>query len=819
MIDVNLAMHDWQTIAIESLALDLEFQKNPLSDAIGQEISFEDGALAAIGAAFRKFVKGIINFISEKGRKIGEFVQSKRYKTMGDRATAVNQYMAVKFNSASSMDVRSSFHRLYGSDQDFKNSVDRAIAGLDAYLTEPYGDTTNYLHDFQNNPSPIAISLKVASRAKLYQAPKVEKLLEIVNAVNKVTSETSKYTWDNFCIGDTKFENIDNLRFVLGDHSLFNDSKEEFDATAALVRGLFGSESHRIVEQTTDIYNPSKNTVYIKSIGPIMPKCIKSVNDSIQILKKIDSDYQRDFMAGRSDDTDRRLLDRVRSAVSMFAALTSYLQNIGRIISHIDGYNAALMTALKFVNIDYLRNHTKSRGLLGNGASELDTQAYSLLMNDDGVIEMALEHFGLHDVQKEMQGISDNYVKAVAIESRIQAYGVCIKDAAALEGMKPDCFNHAQLTDMFDFRPSKRNAEVALEITSILKSALFTVLVSLVIKYMNQIIEYIETKLSRARIERAIKTMATFKVTITKKVPTANQYNQQNSNIMDGLQKMRGVDKSGDSKPGGATHASTIKAQPMSKPVDDKPSLKRDLYKNVLVPLFGVDDNAAAGLASCTDVHDFLRFLNSVNVKGPMMFANDPINKTRKLVVLANTLVDQLHSISRGMDSIKKQLDSFIAGTRNEPYFVTQANGPMKAFLGDSDTEDVSQLSKAVKSEIAIYMRKNTLVGSALFRDPKVIQDTFKMLEGFKNEEAIRSLNKFTTDIKSVSNSAQASLDKFLKVETDPERKATVEAAVKKYVNELRDLAEALGSVVQAISKSVSYVESLANAANIFIEG
>lgn len=819
MINSALVMYDWSNVSIEALDTNLLFKEDPLAEAISNEISFEEGNFKQFMATVFKYILKIKDYVVDRAKAIGDFVAGQRYKLMGERTKTFMRYLTLKLNTAATEDNYAYATKLYSSDSGFAKGLDNAIATLNNHLDRPYEDAMDFLHEMRTSVgAPMVIANKISERSKRKQVPSVEKLMELLNAASKAFAETERLDWvwfDRVNDNTEHFQHFDEIRFILNDHSLFNDKTEEMEQTAKLIRDLFSGGKETLAE-TTSIYNPTTNTNYISALSVKLPNAVKELRKSEGALNKIKKTWQ-----GMSEDgsTIQPQLRTIQAYMSVIGSLAGYFGQLMNLVSTIDGYNAAIMTAMKYIDPSYLKKHINSRGPLGNGSSELDTQAYALLLNDSDVIEMALEHYELHDVKEEMRALSDNYVNAVAIESRIQAYGVCLKDAVALESMKPNCFNGSQLTDMFDLRPSMRNAEVALEITSILKSALFTVLVTLVIKYMNQIIEFIETKLSKARIERAIKTMARFRVSITKKVPTADQYKEQNSNIMDGIQKRRGLDNTGTSKPGGATHASTVKARPMAKPVDDKPSLKRDLYKNVLIPLFGVDDNAGAGLASCTDAQDFLRFLNSVNVKGPMMFANDPINKTRKLVVLANTMVANLHNISRGMDNIKKQLDGFIAGTRNEPYFVTEANGPMREFIGDHSTEDVSVLSKRVKEEIAIYMRRNTLVGSTLFRDPKMIMDTFQMLQGFKNDEAIRSLNKFSTDIKGVSASAQASLDKFLKVESDPERKATVEAAVKKYIGELRDLAEALAAVVQAISKAVSYTESIANAVNIFIEG
>lgn len=818
MINPALVMHDWTGVALES-AMSIHFKEDELSLCVKNEIAFEDGFISKARVFIQKLIAQIGAFINKKIESFNSYLTSKRFKSIDQRMSSFKLYMSQKFGTGK-YNIDRNVWTLLEQDEAYRKGFEQALESLNHYLEEPWNSPSDFFSDCKHHFAvPSALAFVISKRSKAKVVPDVKSTVKIIDLIKVLVEQSSRYRWDEFMISDQIDTSvIDEIRALIGSYDLKDSLVDKCDDLATRVRSLFTEGGSSLVDSGVSIYNTETNYEYAKALTGKTTGAINALRSCSKYIQGVNKDFKEHF--GQSDNShDRDTIERLQSYISMIGALSGYLGSVARTIDQIDGYNSAMMTVLKYINPDYINKHIKDRGLLGGGTSELDTQAYSLLLNDADVIEMALEHFELHDVKDEMRAISDNYVSATAIESRIQAYGVCLKDAAALESMKPNCFKGQQLTDLFDLRPSNRNAEVALEISSVLKTALFSTLVALVIKYMNNIVEFIQTKLSKERINRAIKTMAKFRISITKKVPSADKYKEQNGNIMDGLQKMRGVDKTGSSNPSGTSHNSAVKARPMQAPVDDKPNLKRDLYKNTLVPLFGVDDNAAAGLASCVDAQDFLRFLNSTNVKGPMMFANDPINKARKLVIFANTTVAQLHNISNGMSSIKQQLDSFIAGTRNTPYFVTEANGPMKVFLGDESTEDVSTLSRGVKDELAVWRRKNTLVGSALFRDTKVIQDTFAMLEGFKNDEAIRSLNKFSNDIRGVSSSAQTSLDKFLKVETDPARKEEVERAVKKYVNELRDLAEATGAIVQTISLAFSYIESLANATNIFIEG
>lgn len=818
MINPALAINDWSGVALES-AMATNFKEDELSICIKNEIAFEDGFISKAKAFIQKLIAQIGSFISKKIESVNSYLASKRFKSIDQRMSSFKLYMSQKFAQGKYNTDRNVW-TLLENDEEYRRGFEKALESLNHYLEEPWGSPQDFYADTKYHFAvPSALAFMISKRSKAKVVPNVKSTVKIIDLIKTLVEQSSRYRWDEFMIeGSVDTGVIDELRSLVGSYDLKDGLIDKCDDLSTRIRSLFTDAGASLIDSGISIYNTETNYEYAKALTGKTAGAVNALRSCSKYIQKVNKDFKDEF--GRDDDdSTRNTLNRMQSYISMIGALSGYLGSVSRTIDQIDGYNSAMMTVLKYINPDYVNQHIKDRGLLGGGKSELDTQAYSLLMNDAGVIEMALEHFELHSVKDEMRTISDNYVNAVAIESRIHAYGVCIKDAVALEGMKPDCFKGQQLTDLFDLRPSNRNAEVALEVSSVLKTALLSALVTIVIKYMNNIVEFIQTKLSKERLNRAIKTMAKFRISITKKVPSADKYKEQNSNIMDGLQKMRGVDKTGNSNPSGTSHNSAVKARPMQTPVDDRPNLKRDLYKNTLIPLFGVDDNAAAGLASCVDAQDFLRFLNSTNVKGPMMFANRPIEKARKLVVFANTTVAQLHNISNGMNSIKQQLDSFIAGTRNSPYFVTEANGPMKTFLGDESTNDVSTLSKNVKIELAIWRRKNSLVGSELYRDPKVIQDTFAMLEGFKNEDAVRALNKFSNDIKGVSTAAQASLDKFLKVESDPERKAEVEAAVKKYVNELRDLAEGIGAIVQTVSLAVSYIESLANAVNIFIEG
>lgn len=822
MINPHLVTVDWDAISTESLVLAPQFKENELSLSISNEISFEDGMGSKIYAFVKKLITSIIGFIGDKAKMLGSLMTSQRYKTIGNRANAFSQYMKVKISPIAKADTHRQVKNLLANDSEYKGSFERALDNLNQYLATPYESIEAFYMEVEHQQQPYALAHFISKRAKLQQVLSVEKTTQLLNAIKKLMQDSATYKWDNFAIGDTKFPHVDEIRFILDNQSLFQDSREEFDKTAELVRDILTGKNPTLSDNVS-IYDIDKNYGYVMTVAKQMPECINILTAASKNLKNIEREFNGHF--GKSEDEfNKDTAERIRACVSMFGALSGYVGSLGRFINQIDGYNSALMTVMKYVNPEYVLKHIKDRGVVGAGSSELDTQAYSLLMNDKDVIEMALEHFELYDVKDEMQRISDNYVAAIAIEARVNAYGACIKDAAALESLSPNCFKGQQITDMFDFRPSMRNAEVALEITSILKSALFTVLVTLVIKYMNQIIEFIETKLSRQRIERAIKTMAKFKITITKKVPAGSSYSQGNQNVMAGLQKMRNVDKTGATNPSGASHNSAVKATPNTAATvnparDDHPSVKRDLYKNVLVPMFGIDDNVGAGLASCTDVRDFLRFLNSANVKGPAIFSNNPIENSRRLVMLANTSIVQLHNIAQGMDSIKKQLDGFIAGTSNRPYFITEATGPLKQFLNDNGDDNLGRVAKDTRDALNVWMRKTSLVGSPLLRDPKVIEDTFNMLITFKNEEATSRLNKFSKDIKGVSQSAQMSLDKFMAAEGDSERKQEIVTAVKKYVAELRELAEVLGSMVQLISRSVSYIESLANAANMFIEG
>lgn len=817
MINPELVLTNWSAIATEAIGSDQLFAKLPLADAVATEFSLETGNSSRAFAAIRSFFAALIKSINERLMRVSDWVASARYKTMSNRAQAVQQYFKTAAGKSNG-NATGLLKKIYSYDSDFKNGFDNALQNLNHYLQEPFVDVNDFIYNVGHNTSPPVVAYAISKRSKIEGFMNPDQLEKLITAINKILVDSKDYDWMSFQDPNYKFKNVDELRFVLGDHDLMNDNNAEFQKVSNLVRGLYDTPIAKLKE-STQIYNIQTNTAYIFLAQKLIPGTITGLREASKYVKKLEASFKT--VSNVSTENDVAAAERMQSFVSMVGALTGYLGNISGTISRIDGYNAAVMTCLKYVDEGWLNKHIKDRGILGNGESEVDTQSYELMMREDGVFQMAVESGHLSpSVEAEMREYSDNYVKACAIESRILAYGVSIKDAVALEAMSPGCFKGQQITDMFDYKPSSRNVEVALEIGGLIKAILVSAMVTMIVKYLHQIIEFVTKKFNEVRKRRVGVTLDQFTQNIKIRITPQADFHDRNADVMANLQKQRNIDKTGKTNPSGHSHNSAVKPKVMTSNDDEVDiSARRNLYKNVLVPLFKIDPNAQTGLDGVTDINDFLRFLNSTNVHGPALLSNDPLNAVNRLVQTSDQSMTTVRELVRGIQDIQRQVDSLIAGTSQGITIPSDYIPSLRNYLQDGFTGNALAVAKEVRERLLMEGRSKPLVGSPLFRSPELVEKTTRAALTFKDDIAAGALRRLESELKQAGDNAQRSLDRYKQVESDKSRYEDVKQQVEAVIHAVRANVEALGAQIELVSKVMYYGEALANASNIFIKG
>lgn len=816
MINPHLVVNDWASASTEALAISQLFKKDELAHSVAQEVSFEDMGRAK--AIVQSMIDRVVKFVMSIADRIQNFISGAHYKSMSDRAKAVELYMKHKTSPSVKADGGELFRSIYSHDEAFRTSFERALENLNGYLQNPFDDMDDFWYTFRHDPLPISIAHTISKRAKVEGIMNPAKLEKFVSVINKVLEDAKSYDWMSFQDPDFKFKSVDEIRFELGDHELFGDNAAEFNKTADLLRKVLDTPSVTLSESIM-IYDTSRNTQYIFLANKILPNCLKGMRVAAKHVKSLETSFRR--VSNVATPADIAAVERMQAFVNMIGAISSYIGNIANLISRIDGYNAAMMMVMRYLNPEWLAKHIKDRGILAGGKAEVDTQTFNLMMREDGIFELAVESGVITpSVEAEMREYSDNYVKACAIESRIMAYGVSIKDAVALEQMSPGCFKE-QITDMFDYRPSSRNVEVALEIGNLIKAVMVSALVTIIVKYLNQLIEFVTKKFNEARKKRVSVTLDQFNQSIKIRINNADSHDR-NQDVMAGLNKQRNIDKTGGTNPSGHSHNSAIKAKPMvvtdqNDAVDV--SARRNLYKNVLVPLFKIDANSQTGMEGLTDVRDFLRFLESTGVQGPAILGNDPLNAVNRLVQTSDQAMTTTRELVRGIQDIQRQVDSLIAGTSQNLTIPPDYIPAFRNYIPNGFTGNATAVAKEVRERMLMDGRTKPLTGSTLFRSPEIVEKTTRAALTFKDDIAAGSLRRLQSELKQAADGAQRSLDRYKQAETDPGRLQDVQQQVEAVIGAVRGNVEALGAQIELVSKVMYYGEALANACNIFIKG
>lgn len=414
------------------------------------------------------------------------------------------------------------------------------------------------------------------------------------------------------------------------------------------------------------------------------------------------------------------------------------------------------------------------------------------------------------------------YHGLVSIENRIHAYGVSVKDVAALENLVPGILLNNMPASGFTYAPSMQNVEVALERINLSKIALLVQSGALVVSLVKKIINWIEKRYKEYRNKRALEAAKNLKAAMSRKRTQAYDTPAGRATMAANVRaeretqsKVNGIstDTSRVATGGsGASHDSKIKGY-------TNPNLDKDkrMFKEIFVGRFGVPENTMAGFLSCTNVRELFGFLNRVDAKGPTILKNDAHANVKRLLTFINQSTMELDRGGVDAQAILQQIDGYLMGNQTGAIKIEAMVAPLAALL-NSGSDNLGELIKEGKSQIQMWARPGSLQGCVFLSQPDgMASQLIAMVEGFESERVISSLSKYKDIYTKIVKDAKAKLERYAGSGDDQQRVDNLSKLVNSYLNQMQGIVEVLSAAITLHGQVVDYMAALSTATATYV--